>query len=182
MTGFMIAGSLHVIPLSPTDIGALARHPCLPKPNRSVTVLSFTDKQSVEIVIEVVISDGMRECESPVLDLSPFHKLETLRIGNDCFENVNEMKLIGLTELSCIVIGENSFTRSKNGNDPNRCFLVKNCPSLTEMKIGSQSFSDYSVCEIENTPALELIEMGGLKEWGGSFHAASLELKSIRIH
>lgn len=178
----MIAGSLHVIPLSPTDIGALASHPCLPKPNRSTTVFSFTDMQSVEIVIEIVISDGMREFESPVLDLSPFHKLETLRIGNDCFENVNEVKLIGLTELHCIVIGENSFTRNKNGNDPNRCFLVKNCPSLTEMKIGSQSFSDFSVCEIENTPALELIEMGDLKEWGGSFHAASLELKSIRIH
>ena len=87
----MIAGSPHVIPLSPTDIGALASHPRLPKPNRSVTVFSFTDKQSVEIVIEIVISDGMREFESPVLDLSPFHKLETLRIGNDCFENVNEM-------------------------------------------------------------------------------------------
>ena len=178
----MIAGSFHFIPLSLTDIGALASHPRLPKHSRSVTVFSFTDKQSIDVTIEIVISDGMREFESPVLDLSPFHQLRTLRIGNDCFENVNEMKLIGLTELNCIVIGESSFTRNKNRNDPKRCFLVKNCPSLIEMKIGSQSFSDYSVCEIENTPALESIEMGGLKEWGGSFHAASLELKSNLIH
>ena len=48
--------------------------------------------------------------------------------------------------------------------------------------MGRYSFSDYSVCQIENVDALEVIEMGKLSEWSGNFHYASLELKSIISH
>ena len=44
--------------------------------------------------------------------------------------------------------------------------------------MGHYSFSDYSVCEIENVPSLEVIEMGELNEWSYNFRYASLELKS----
>ena len=44
--------------------------------------------------------------------------------------------------------------------------------------MGCYSFSDYSVCEIENVPSLEVIEMGELNKWSANFHYASLELKS----
>ena len=40
------------------------------------------------------------------------------------------------------------------------------------------SFSDYSVCEIENVPSLEVIEMGELNKKSCNFFTASLELKS----
>ena len=35
--------------------------------------------------------------------------------------------------------------------------------------MGCYSFSDYSVCEIENMPSLEVIEMGELNEWSYNF-------------
>ena len=44
--------------------------------------------------------------------------------------------------------------------------------------MGRYSFSDYSVCEIENVPFLEVIEMGNLFLGSYNFYNASLELKS----
>ena len=44
--------------------------------------------------------------------------------------------------------------------------------------MGRYSFSDYDVCEIENVPSLEVIEMGELNEASGNFEYGSLQLKS----
>ena len=116
--------------------------------------------------------------------LEGLNEMKSVAIGNGCFMYVNEVKLIGLGELESVEIGMNSFTQHKNsyGNDPNRHFYLKNCPKLKSLKMGRYSFSDYSVIEIENVDALEVIEMGDMNEWSYSFHLASLELKSILIH
>ena len=69
--------------------------------------------------------------------------------------------------------------------DPNRHFYLKNCKRLRELKIARYSFRDYSACEIENVPSLEVIEMGELEDDNISFESAAfdsgkkLELKSI---
>ncbi len=49
---------------------------------------------------------------------------------------------------------------------------------MRELRIGCYSFSDYSVCEIENAPSLEVIRIGDLSYSSCSFPYASLELKS----
>ena len=136
-------------------------------------------------VIEV--SDGCCNEEGLTeLDLSGFVYLRELKVGNECFEYVNEVKLIGLSELGSVEIGMNSFTKYKNTwqitSDPNRHFYLKSCPKLKSLKMGCFSFSDYRVCEIENVDALEVIEMGELNEKSANFDYASLELKSILIH
>ena len=71
-----------------------------------------------------------------------------------------------------------SYDVDKDGMNPNRHFYLKNCEKLRELKAGCYSFRDYSVCEIENVPSLEVIEMGELNEYSGNFYYASLELKS----
>ena len=121
------------------------------------------------------------EGELTVLDLSRFVFLRELRVGDECFENVNEVKLMGLKKLEKVVIGKNCFTRYKNGSglNPNRCFNLMDCEMLTELKIGCYSFSDYYTCKIENVPSLEVIEMGALNESSSVFFYASLELKSV---
>ena len=134
-------------------------------------------------VIEV--SDGCCNEEGlKELDLSGFVNLRELKVGNECFEKVDEVKLVGLNELESVEIGMNSFTKEKNswGNDPNRHFYLKDCPKLRSLKMGRYSFSDYTVCEIESVDALEVIEMGDLNERSLNFTNASLELKSILIH
>ena len=111
-------------------------------------------------------------------------ELASIQIGDESFMYVNEVKLIGLRGLESVEIGTNSFTQHKDdhGNDPNRHFYVKNCPKLKSLKIGYHSFSDYTVIEIENMDALEVIEMSELNDWtSDNFYYASLELKSILI-
>ena len=116
--------------------------------------------------------------EWTVLDWSWIPSLRELRVGNWCFVNVREWRMVGLSKLESVVIGENSFTRGTD-KDPNRRFVLKKCPSLKELKVGRYSFSDYSVCEIEETPALEVIEMGEVRKDSYNFYHASLELARV---
>ena len=135
-------------------------------------------------VTEIVVDDGVSDSGITGFDLSGFSKLKRLEIGNDCFTYVEEVKLIGLSELESVEIGEKSFTekRKDDGYDPNRHFYLKDCSKLKSLKMGHHSFSDYTVCAIENVDALEVIEMGDLNEKSANFRYASLELRSILIH
>lgn len=116
-----------------------------------------------------------------VLNMSRFVNLQELSIGNGCFENVKELKLIGMNMLERVVIGENSFTKEKNswGDDSERHFYLKNCPKVKELRVGRYSFSDYSVIEIENVNRLEVIEIGELSDVSYNFYSASLRLRSM---
>ena len=132
--------------------------------------------------VMIVDSNACNDKCFTALDLSFFSNLKVFKVGYYSFSFVNEVKLIGLNQLERVVIGENSFTKCKNdwprSSNPNRHFYLKNCERVRELKIGRYSFSDYSVCEIENVPSLEVIEMGELNEWSYNFCCASLELKS----
>ena len=147
----------------------------------NMTVADSKELESLEwYAKEIVIANGC--CNEGMLELD-FKKLtilKSIQIGDDCFANVNEVRLTDLSKLERVVIGKNCFTKEKNdyGNDPNRHFYLKDCERLRELKIGRYSFSDYSVCEIENVPSLEVIEMGEPKSWSRNFYYASLELKS----
>lgn len=116
-----------------------------------------------------------------VLNMSRFVNLQELSIGNGCFENVKELKLIGMNMLERVVIGENSFTKEKNswGDDSERHFYLKNCPKVKELRVGRYSFSDYSVIEIENVNRLEVVEIGELSDVSYNFYSASLRLRSM---
>ena len=106
---------------------------------------------------ELIVSNNSRNgIEWRVLDLSFMSKLRVLQVGDDC------------------------FIRSTEYN-PNRHFYLKDCERVRELKMGRYSFCDYSVCEIENVPSLEVIEMGELDKDSRGFRYASLELKSMIV-
>ena len=130
----------------------------------------------------VIASNCCNDSKLNMLDLSRFVNLRELKVGDECFEYVEEVKLIDLSKLESVVIGKNSFTKEKNGFprsiNPDRHFYLKNCKRVRELKMGRYSFNDYSVCEIENVPSLEVIEMGEVSGDGYSLSYASLELKS----
>ncbi|KAK8821903.1 hypothetical protein WA556_002346, partial [Blastocystis sp. ATCC 50177/Nand II] len=133
------------------------------------------------IVELVVMENGWKGREWRVLDLSFMPKLRLLEVGDKCFEYVDDMRLIGLNRLESVVIGERCFTKHKNdwSYDANRAFALKNCERLRELKMGRYSFSDYDVCEIENVPSLEVIEMGELSDVSSNFEYGSLQLKNL---
>ena len=105
-------------------------------------------------------------------------ELKYIEVGDKCFENVDELALIGLNQLERVVIGQNSFTDDYDDDDLYRHFCLKNCERVRELKIGCYSFEYYSVCEIENVPSLEVIEMGNVNKRSHNFYHGSLELKS----
>ena len=138
-----------------------------------------------KLVGVIEMSDGCcNEVGLKELDLSGFEYLRELKVGSGCFMCVDKVKWVGMNCLESVEIGNNSFTKHMNDsdNDPNRHFYLRNCPKLKSLKMGRYSFSDYTVCEIENVDALEVIEMGDLDEESYNFYWASLELKSILIH
>ena len=183
---FTIRGSAHCTLLSQIDIGAFENNNKLPKNNPKANVCDVGDLNSLHSTVsDIIFNNGsLNNAAFTVLDFCRFKALKRIVIGDGCCKNVNEVKMIGLSELESVEIGMNSFTQHKDdyGNDPNRHFYLKNCPKLKSLKIGGYSFSDYTVIEIENVDALEVIEMGNLNGESNNFYYASLELKSILIH
>ena len=161
-------------------MGELTNHPLTPiGTSKHATICTMNDLMSLDnSVTRLSVGTNCNDASLTVLDLSRFLYLRQLVVGNESLMYVNEVKLIGLSELKSVEIGMNSFTKHKysDGNDPDRHFYLKDCPKLKSLKVDRYSFSDYTVVEIENVDALEVIEMSS-----NSFYYASLELKSILI-
>ena len=158
--------------------------PYMPFYTKNATVCSMNDLASIESgVTHITVSNNCgNENTAASLYFTRFTQLKELVIGDNCFMNVDQLNLIGLSKLRSVVIGENSFTKKKNGfgKESNRRFYVKNCPSLRELRVGRYSFSDYVSAVIEGNDALEVIAMGELSQVSNTFYSASLELKSTR--
>ena len=105
-----------------------------------VSVSDWREWESVNCsVTELVIAAKCcNEKEVKEVDLGRFVSLKVFEVGNECFENVKEVKLIGLNQMERVVIGENSFTKCNHNTDFdwNRHFYLKDCERVRELKIG----------------------------------------------
>ena len=178
-----IIGGTHFIPLSRIDIGHLFVYFDIFTSEMYEYCINLL-RGSNEVTELVIGSSTCQFANVTLFDLSVFPSVKTLSIGSNALSYVSVLNITGLNKLESVVIGENSFTKKKNsyGNDPNRHFYLKNCPKMKSLKMGRYSFSDYTVFEIENVDALEVIEMGVLPYGSDNFDYASLELKSTLIH
>ena len=129
----------------------------------------------------LIVSDGCcNGNEWKAFDVSLLPCLRELQVGNHCFRWVKEVRMVGMNVLEKVVIGDVCFTPRDNDIlvNASNCFFLKDCMRLRELKMGRYSFIDYSVCEIENLPSLEVIEIGSNLNRSYNFKHASLELKS----
>lgn len=167
------------------DAGALASHPNLKQQhNPDATVTAQRDWVSLDSTVTAIVIDSyIMQTGFNELDLSRFSQLQSLEVGDYSLSFVEEVSLVGMSALERVLIGENSFTKNKyrGGEEPDRRFCVRDCPSLKEVRVGRYSFSDYSVCEIENNERVEVIEMGDLNEISCNFMYASFLLKGMTI-
>ncbi|KAM7455787.1 hypothetical protein BLSTO_03461 [Blastocystis sp. subtype 1] len=149
-------------------------------PNKTVKVASISVLESIgrDVCVVIIAADCCNVRDWLCLDMSEWVCLREFQVGNSSLQYVEEVKMIGLQYLETIIIGQYCFRRDTSRN-PNRHFYLKDCERLRELKIGPYSFSDYSVCEIENVPSLEVIEMGKLDGSSENFCYASLELKNM---
>ena len=119
-----------------------------------------------------------------VLDLSLFDWLESIEIGDDCFQSVETFKIDGLNRLKTIKIGNNSFTHKKNGNgnDSSKSFHILNCESLESIQIGEYSFSDFGGdFELKNLPQLQSIQIGTIGNDSWNFYRSSFVIRGIEL-
>ena len=120
----------------------------------------------------IVPSHSCNEKEWKCVDFSLVSALRVLEVGDDCFNNVIELKLIGMKALERVVIGDSSFAENEGS------FCLKKCPLIRELKIGGESFEGYRMCEIEENDRLEVIEMGRVNDDDAStFCSASLMIR-----
>ena len=117
-------------------------------------------------------------------DVSWLLNLESIEIGNGCFESVQTFRIEGLNRLKTIKIGKNSFTKSKNdaGNDESKSFHILNCESLESIEIGEYSFSDYAgEFELKNLPQLQSIRIGTTRSDSSNFYWSSFVIRGIEL-
>ena len=145
-------------------------------------VLSEENQLLHNRIEELIVSDDSCTGEEwRALDLSLMPNLKEFIVGDNCFTYVYEVKLIGLNQLERVVIGESSFAEE----DAYYChtyghFYLKDCERVKELKMDRGSFKQYSVCEIDGVPSLEVIELGVPDKGGAVFFATKcFELKSV---
>ena len=117
-------------------------------------------------------------------DVSLLLNLESIEIGNDCFESVKTFQIDGLNRLKAIKIGRNSFTEAKyfGGHNKSKSFHILNCESLESIQIGQYSFSDFAgEFELKNLPQLQSIQIGIIDSSSCNFFDSSFVIRGIEL-
>ena len=119
-------------------------------------------------------------------DVSWLLNLESIEIGDECFESMQTFEIEGMNRLKTIKIGNMSFTQIKNSNrnDKSKSFHILNCESLESIQIGDFSFSDFAgEFELKNLPQLQSIQIGSIESHSSfNFQYCSLVIRGIGIY
>ena len=110
-----------------------------------------------EHVNTIIVNDGCcNEEDLKVLDLSRFTELEELKIGDGCFNYVSKVSVVGLKKLKSVAIGAKSFQNESNDSE----LVVSDCPELTSLSIGNESFKGFKEMKLSEVKALKTITIG----------------------
>ena len=135
-----------------------------------------------------VPNNSYNDATHSLFDYSHYTLVESIEIGDDCFESVKTFKIDGLNRLKSLRIGKNSFTQVKENEWNNdyqaaesrviiglKSFQILNCKLLESIEIGEYSFGDYGGdFELRNLNALQSITVGkiGTKSWNFDIHSS----------
>lgn len=134
------------------------------------------------IAILHIPDNTLNDVDYTVFDFSRYHRLEVLEIGNSCLTFVDKFRIDGLKHLKSLKIGENSFTRNKEGYGENsvRSFHLMNCDELELIEMGRFSFSDYGgLFELKNLPSLSSIKVGEIGRNSYNFYYSSFVIEDF---
>ena len=148
----------------------------------SITIHNSIELNSMNMNVANLIISSNSCNDLTSLNLNEYRYLKSIKIGDDCFENVDLFKIDGLNELKSLKIGKNSFTHIKSGkwdsdkaNNSSRSFSILNCIELESIEIGLHSFYDYGGgYGLKNLPSLSTIKIGS-----NNFYYSSFVIKGI---
>ena len=141
----------------------------------------------------VKLSDN---CVMRICDFSWLFKLESIEIGNNCFESVQSFSIDGFNTLKSLKIGDNSFTKLDNVLwtsityeeivemcDRSKSFQIRNCKSLESIEIGEYSFSDFAGdFELKNLNSLQSVRIGQVGSRSGNFYFSSFVIRGNKAY
>ena len=116
----------------------------------------------------------VKKCEdyqNEVLDLSRFAELEALTIGDECFNYVSKVSVVGLKKLKSVAIGANSFQNESNDSE----LIVSDCPELVSLSVGNESFKGFKEMKLSGLDGLKRVTMGG-----NCFQNAELRVSGLK--
>ena len=148
--------------------------------------LSKNDLQAIDKSVTSIIIPNWTciDVDYTIFDFSRYSLVESIEIGDNCFEYVELFKIDGLNRLKTIKIGNYSFTLTKNDeeNDSSKSFHVLNCESLESIQIGQYSFSDFAgEFELKNLPQLQSIQIGTIGSDSNNFYYSSFVIRGIEL-
>ena len=110
----------------------------------------------------VIPDNSCNQNELTILDLSIFTLVESIEIGESCFQSVKIFKIEGLNRLKSLKIGNCSFTRARNNEATNeaKLFHILNCESLECIEIDVECFGSYQEFLIDGLNRLKTIKIG----------------------
>ena len=87
--------------------------------------------------VEVIeVKNGM--CNNEAFDewsMEDYVRLRELIVGNECFQFVNDLRIVGLNALEKVEIGKQCFCKASGG-----VFEMRDCERMRSVKIGDGSF------------------------------------------
>ena len=143
--------------------------------------LSKNELQAIDSSVTSIIIPNWtcNDIDYIIFDFSRFSVVESIEIGNDCFESVKTFRIDGLNRLKTIKIGNNSFTQ-RYGDDKSKSFHILNCESLESIQIGEDSFRDFAgEFELKNLPQLQSIQIGAVRSNTRNFYHSSFVIRGI---
>ena len=122
----------------------------------SVIVTKAEDWNALPSGVKSITVSKCDDYQNEVLDLSRFTELEALTIGDGCFNYVSKVSVVGLKKLKSVAIGAKSFQNESNDSE----LVVSDCPELTSLSIGNESFKGFKEMKLSELDGLETITIG----------------------
>ena len=144
------------IPHISTNIMPIVSQPDIPIVIPNATVTNAHDWESLSAQVKTITVNGCDDYQKEVLDLSRFSALEELTIGDGCFNYVSKVSVVGLKKLKSVAIGAKSFQNESNDSE----LVVSDCPELTSLSIGNESFKGFKEMKVSEVKALKTITIG----------------------
>ena len=96
------------------------------------------DYYSLDRNVKVIITmKGVcNEAAFDAWNICQYVQLKELIVGDECFQYVKDLKIVGLNELEKMQIGKESFCKTRGG-----AFELKDCEALESVQIGDGSFT-----------------------------------------
>lgn len=123
--------------------------PTPPKPPKTTLVISKVSDMSLKRVNvdSIVANPGVCNDEKVTQwDMSFYRKLKSLYVGDCCFKYVMDFCMSGFAVLESITVEKKSFSCCDGMPSTSRHarFAVSDCPRLQTLRIGDDSFADFS--------------------------------------